>query len=151
MSLFKCLLLPHFVYCCEIFVFGLDGTCKRVLSKLFNACVRFYYGLKRSDSLERYRNKIRGCGIIEYMKMRAPLCLHKAVLNKTPPYISQKIQPGHSSRTNSLDVPYSFSAKTHTTLLSQAISKYNALPRNVKRARTVDEFRGAYFDSILGV
>ena len=37
----KSLLLPHFTYCCEVFSFGLDSSCKRTLTNSLNACTRY--------------------------------------------------------------------------------------------------------------
>ena len=118
------------------------------MRKLFNACIRFAFGLRRTAELSSYRDKILGCGIIEYLEMRALLFLHKVILTRTPNYISQKIEPGISNRTRSFIVPYASLAKTHKSLLFMGIVRYNSLPVDVKGERTVGGFKRSYIDYI---
>lgn len=135
-SLVKSLLLPHFTYCCEVFVFGLDACCRKTLNRAFDACIRFAYGLRRRDDLHDYRNELLGCDIIGFLKCRALLFLHKIVLTGTPDYIYEKLRFAQSTRTANLIQPRTSVARTSKSLLFNGISYYNSIPTQVRQSRS---------------
>jgi len=141
LNLGKALLVPHFAYCCEVFVFGLDDDCKKTLRKAFDACTRYAFGVRRRDSVSEYRGGILGFGILEYMEYRALLFLGKVVRTGSPAYLSEKFRLGRSTRALLLVPSRTSVAKTHNSLLFKGIHIYNALPVHIRRANTLDDFR----------
>ena len=145
-QLSKSLLLPHFTYCCEIFTFGLDEECKRVLNKAFNACVRYVFGLRRRDELDGYKNLILGCSLLDYLKYRSMLFLYKVINTGSPSYIFEKFRFGQSARTGMVIPQRTTVSRTFNSLLFNGIHVYNSLPIYIRRSPTISHFKRSYID-----
>jgi len=150
MNLVKTLIMPHFIYCYEVYAFGLDDECKRVLTKAFDACVRYVFGIRRRESVRDFRNRILGIGILEYVEFRSLLFLFKVVKTRSPSYIYDKLRFAQSARTRILIPPRTTVTNTFNSLLFNGINVYNRLPKHIRCAPTIGEFKRVCIDYYRG-
>lgn len=147
-GLVKSLLLPHFIYCDAVFFDGLTASDRKVLERAFNACLRFAFNLKKRQSVRGYEDKILGCGLMQYLSQHTLAFIHGLILRKAPGYLFSKVRMLRSSRTFGISVPLAVTRRAHDSLFVSGVARYNLLPVRVKRAGTMDTFRGLCHDHV---
>jgi len=136
----KTRLMPLLLYGCELYA-NCDSSHKLKLRVIYNNIVRFVYGLRRSDDLTPFRNKLYGYSFDYLLKFRVLIFLQKVIHTKEPNYLYSRLRFSRSERNQNI-IPV-----RHTTLLSErqfylyAIRLWNALPASIQSVGHADRFK----------
>lgn len=144
------LCIPHLTYC-DVVLGSLDSNSKRKLELVFNACVRYVFNLRKFDHVSMHKKGILGCDIFKYSTYRWCTYLYKLINSQTPSYLYEKLSFSRSTRTMNLNLPSNRSVLLNTSFFVKAPCAWNALPINVKNARTLNSFKSnclSYYCSI---
>lgn len=144
LMLVKSLILPLFTYCDAVYSTNLNAVTVRVLERAFSACVRFVFALSRRDSVNEYVNRIVGCPLVEFLKYRRTVCMHKLLISKEPDYLFDKLQI--SMRSKTIILPRHFSSQYNKSFFVSAAVSYNALPNAVKLCHRLGSFKRRCFE-----
>lgn len=148
--LVKSLIIPIFTYCAPVFCGGLDTVCRRVLTKAFNACIRYVFGLDRQDGTTGYVDRLLGCDIFNYYDYISCCFLHGLILSGKPTYLCELICQTQSSRTLNMRLPRHSSSQYNRSFFVHGVRCWNSLPVNLKRINTRKAFGTnclKYYDS----
>ena len=115
--------LPHFSYCDVVYFDGLRASDRKSLERAFNACLRFAYGLKKSQSVRGYEIRFMGCGLMQYLNYHTLTFVHNLILRKAPGYLFSKVQRCRSNRTFSVNVPYVSTSRAHDSLFVSGVAR----------------------------
>lgn len=141
------LILPHITYAAEVYS-KLDSHSLHKLQVSFNNATRYVYGLRRFSSISSWRRMVLGCDLVDYLRMRNLLFLHRLLYKKTPAYLYDKISFGRSIRCMTLIIPRFYSQYTNRFFFVNAIKLWNTLPLNIKLITRKNSFKQALFDFI---
>lgn len=141
------LIIPHINYSAEVFS-KLDSHSLHKLQVAFNNAARYIYGLTRYSSMTSWRKLILGCDLIDYIRLRNLMFLHRLLHYKTPFYLYDKLIFGFSARSQTLILPRHTSLATSRSFFVNAIKLWNTLPTNIKHITRKDSFKNALLDFI---
>ena len=100
----KALIVPHFEYCCVVYSYDLRASDLTLLNRAFHATIRYIFGLGRRASVEPYVDRLWGCSLERFFKLRAMSFLHRLTITKTPRYLSELLVCGFSERTRQFEI-----------------------------------------------
>lgn len=142
------LIVPHITYSAEVYS-KLDSHSLHKLQVSFNSATRYVYGLRRFDSVSSWRKMILGCDLVDYLRMRNLLFLHRLLYGKTPAYLYDKIVHGWSQRCLTLIPPVYSYLNTSRFFFINAIKLWNSLPLHLKHITGKFKFKKSLLDYIL--
>ena len=140
--LVRSLLLPHFVYCCQV-LGKISAAVRDILLKPFKACVRFAHGLGRFESTSRFESSLLGNDLFAYMDYLNCVFLHKLIITKEPLYLHDKMTFSKSARTLNVAVPRSNRTVLGKSVFVHGVSVYNSLPHGIKHKFSSTGFKSA--------
>ncbi|KAG7298180.1 hypothetical protein JYU34_018964 [Plutella xylostella] len=132
------------------------------LERLQNFCIRFIFGLRKYDRISEYRNKLKWLPIRLRRNAHILSLLYSVLFNpSTPAYLKERFifknhpdnRPMRSSQMRLLDFPSHSTEFYSTSFTVTAIRLWNALPVNIRFAKTDIAFKKQvkehYLSSIL--
>lgn len=104
MRVANALLMPHIIYCVEVF----SGTTEVEFSrftKIFNRIIRYVFSLRLRSHVSPYVAQFLGCSFKNYVGMRLLIFFYKTMANGFPDYIVDNFVLSHSERNPQLIYP----------------------------------------------
>lgn len=151
LKLVKSLLVPSFLYCDTVYSPSISSSCRRKISVVFNACLRYINNLHYRDHVSSYVNDIFGFDIFTYYQFRLASFVHKLIETKQPQYLSNSIVLASSTRTFNIISQRQASSAVQMSTLNSSIRIFNSLPIHLKRIKANDNFKvnvKEYFKSL---
>lgn len=144
--LVQALLVPKFLYCCNIFV-GCNRMLWAKLNLAFNACLRYIFGLRKFDSISSHENEIFGCSLENYMKFRSCLYIFNLLKTGKPGYLYEKLEIPRHQRNCLLKLPSNRSSSQRmASFFVHGIRLWNSLSNDLRNASSVMIFRHECLD-----
>jgi len=103
-KLVKQLILPFIDYFANVYC-SLDSSSYHKLNVALNNCTRYVYGLRRFDHIAGRTKNLLGCDLVNYLKVRNCVLLHKIIMTNQPSYLFEKLQFCRSTRNMNLVMP----------------------------------------------
>lgn len=147
LMLIKSLIIPLFTYCDSVYSTNLNAKSIRVLTSAFSSCTRFVFAIGRRDSVDDHLNRVVGCPIMEFLKLRRQVLIFKLLINKAPQYLYNKLQM--STRSNVLILPRHSTTQYNKSFFVNAVSSYNSLPTIIKQSSTLTSFKSRCFERLV--
>lgn len=147
MALVKSLIIPLFTYGESVYSTNLQAGDVQAVERVFSACVRFVFRLRRYDSTQGFAERLLGCSIFDYLRYRQCVFLHSVSISKTPDYLYSKLHLGRSARNRLFVLPRNASLQYNRSFFVRSVSYYNSLPEGLKRVGSVASFKRMYFES----
>lgn len=127
----KSLLMPHILYCVEVFSGTTNGEFER-LSKIFNRIVRYVYGVRLRVHITPYVIRFIGSSFRNYVDSRILLFFYKIIVNGFPEYLINNFHFSQHVRNQQLIYP-----SCHATIFDRSFQRrlprlWNHLPRNLR-------------------
>lgn len=140
LKLVKCLIVPHFLYGCEIFS-GCDVSTYSKLERSLNSATRFVYSLGRYDHISHLTESIIGYSQLKtFYNMRCLIMLFKILKSSLPAYLYSKFNRLHSLRTNQIRFPRFNSRTMELSFVVRVIRLWNHLPNSITANTSVGKF-----------
>lgn len=139
-KLVKALILPHFIYCCEIFN-GCSVASKHRLRVCFNSAVRFIFSVQSRDHISHLVPRVIGTNLDTYLNYRSLVLLFKVIQNQGPSYLYEKITFGRSARTRTIIIPQFTSRVMDQSFIVRAARLWNNLPMPIKTCQSIKKFK----------
>lgn len=130
-KMFNAFILPHFIFCATT-LFSMDDIVFNKLRRVFHACVRYVFDLRKFDHLSGYKNLLLGCSLEEFFEIQIHLAVHNILKTSQPKYLSEKLIPLSSSRLNNLALPPNKIKRFNKSFFVRGVSLWNSLPACVK-------------------
>lgn len=127
----RALLMPHFLYCAEVFTGTTYSELKRFV-KIFNRVVRFVYGLRQRPHITPYVIQFLGCSFENYINIRILIFFYKTFVNGYPEYIINNFNFTHCNRNLQLIYPRFHSGIYEKSFQIRMSRMWNSLPRELK-------------------
>lgn len=140
--LVRSLVFPMISYASPVFS-GLTSMLMMKITKAFNACIRFAYGLKKIQGTSSHSHLLLGGSLKSFFETEVCCTMHKLIFNKSPKYLADRIIFSMSSRTLRLNVPRSRRRKLDGQFFIKGVKLWNSIPIHVKRIRNIMLFRTA--------
>lgn len=140
MRMFKAFLLPKFLYG-DIVMYGMTEGNKNKIRRIFNACVRYVFKLRKFDHISPYANRLLNTNFNIYMDLRVCLFLYKLLKSRTPKYLYEMLRVATSSRTLNLVVPFSRKNILNKSFYVHGVVLWNSLPIAIRRSGTQLQFK----------
>ena len=140
----KTYLMPRLLYGCEIFAYC-DSTSKSRLNVAYNAILRYVYGIKRYDGISQHSKSLYGVELMDLLKIKALILLHKVIYTREPSYLFNRIQFARSNRGKQII------QLKHRTLISKwqfftnTIRLWNSLPNPLQITANALQFKKMLF------
>lgn len=158
-ALAQSLLLPILDYADAAY---LDLTEEQLnkLERLQNYCIRFIYGVRKYDHISEFRNKLKWLPIRFRRNTHILSLLYNILFNpSTPPYLKELFRFTHvthslnlrSSETLLLKMPVHTTSFYDKSFTVQAIRLWNALPLDIKRAKSLQIFKSMLKNYYLAI
>lgn len=141
------LIIPLISYSAEVYS-KLDSHSLHKLQVSFNNATRYVYGLTRFSSISCWRRMVLGYDLVDYLRMRNLIFLHKLLYQKTPLYLYEKLVFGRSTRCTTLIVPRHNYLNTSRLFFVNAIKLWNSLPINIKLISRKNSFKNSLIEYI---
>lgn len=138
--LVRALVFPIINYACTVFS-GMSKSLFQKISKAFNACIRFAYGLSRRKGTSAYVVEFLGCSLEKYFELCCTI--HKLVILKSPAHLATRLIKSHSSRALKLNVIKTKKSKYDGFLFIKGVRLWNSLPIDLRRIYKPKSFRKA--------
>ncbi|CAH2242725.1 jg11454 [Pararge aegeria aegeria] len=120
------------------------------LERLQNLAIRFIFGLRKYDHVSEFRQKLKWLPIRRRRDMHVLSLLYCVLFNpKTPSYLKEKFDfvglPAdlRSCRMLTLHMPFHKTKFYKLSFTVQAIELWNALPLNIREAKSLETFKNA--------
>lgn len=97
LKLVRALLIPHFTYA-DVVMGEPNTKTFNILSKAFNAMVRFVYNLRRFDHISHVLRSITGVPLREFLQLSRCTFLFNIINTKEPRYLFEKLKFQQSPR-----------------------------------------------------
>lgn len=78
--LVKPLILPHFIFGCEVFSYGLDYCSNKPFNKAFQSVISYVFNLSKLGSTAAYIDQFLSCSLQGFFKVRAMCLIRKVML-----------------------------------------------------------------------
>uniref|UniRef100_T1DE06 Putative outcast ele5 orf1-h 1e-40-j 4 n=1 Tax=Psorophora albipes TaxID=869069 RepID=T1DE06_9DIPT len=140
LSLFKSLLLPHFMYG-DVLLLNASARAIDRLRVALNCCVRYVFNVSRLARVTHLQPKLLGCHFYDFIKLRSCFTLFNIINSSSPEYLFNKLTPFQSNRVRSYVIPRYNSSHYANTLFVRGICRFNLLPNEIKNIRARSEFR----------
>lgn len=140
LKLFKSFILPHFISC----DFLLNTVTVRTSDRLriaLNSCVRYVYGLNRTDRVTHLQATLLGYPFYNFIQARSCIIMHSIITQKCPAYLFSKLQPFRSSRLKAYVIPAHTTAFYGSTFFVRGVSQWNSLPNSLKTQQSLKMFK----------
>lgn len=137
----KALLLPHVDYCSPVFFYGLDAESMNVLKLSVNAIVRYVYGLRSRDSVERHTKRFLGSSLDIFLTVRSMCFLYKLERTGQPAYLRELMHRGQSDRSMQMVIPLCNLEIGKKTLFVQGLIVWNSIPVRIRMMNSIDVFK----------
>ena len=126
------------LYGCEIFAYC-DSTSKSRLNVAYNAILRYVYGIKRYDGIPQHFKSLYGVELMDLLKIKTLILLHKVIYTREPSYLFNRIQFAKSNRGKQII------QLKHRTLISEfftnTIRLWNSLPNPLQITGNALQFK----------
>lgn len=139
-KLVKSLIVPHFLYGCEIYSRS-SSLCAQKLNVCFNSCIRYIFFLGRLDRVSTHRTALLGFELDTLFDIRSLILFFKILKFKCPPYLYKSILFGTSARTCQIRIPIHSSSIMDKSFFVSVIRLWNALPISTRNSSSVAIFR----------
>lgn len=150
LRMFKAFILPHFLYA-DVVLYGLSESNRSRINRMFNACVRYVFRLKKFDHVSQYSNRLLNVDFKNYLDFRTCLFIYKLIKYKAPLYLYNKISFLSSRRTSKLSIPISRINLFNKSLFVKGFVLWNSLPSDIRSIESEAKFRKIcflYFSSV---
>jgi hypothetical protein len=140
MRLVKTLLIPKILYCSNIYM----GCSRESWDKIiltFNACARYVFNLKRSQSVSSWAMKILECPIEHFVHFRSCLFLFNILRTKCPDYLYCKLIFPTRPRTGNLRFPEHRTKQYSQSFFIKGVHLWNSLSSKLRLTDSPSEFR----------
>lgn len=91
-QLCESLVLSVFLYCAPMYYPCLDQECRRRIQVVQNSCIRYIFGIRRSDHVSHKLGELNWLSMENKLKLRTLCQYHQILSTKTPPYLYDKIR-----------------------------------------------------------
>lgn len=140
LSLFKSLILPHFLYG-DVFLLNASSMAINRLRVALNSCVRYIFNLSRYSRVSHLQHQLLGCQFCDFYKLRSCITLFKIISKASPEYLHDKLNPFLSNRNRNYQLQRIFTTHYRNTLFVQGIIFWNQLPIEIKNKTSLGGFR----------
>ena len=120
---------------------GIRSVCKSRLNVLFNSCARYVYGIARFDHVSGYSQKIVGCTLEQYYKLRTCCFIFCLIQSQKPSYLYKQLIFSKSLRTKCLIIPRHNLSHTSSSFLVKSIIIWNSLPLFIRDTSSATCFK----------
>lgn len=127
----RALLMPHILYCVEVFSGTTVGEFGR-FSKILNRIVRFVYGVRLRQHITPYVIKFLGCTFKNYVGMRILIFFYKTMLNGYPEYLVKNYRFKRFIRNQQLIYPACHTTIYDDSFLRRMSRMWNDLPGHLR-------------------
>lgn len=141
LALVKSLIVPLFTYMRGWFT---RQTCKPATFCFFELLllvIDLFIGLYAQG----YSERLLGCSILNYLRYRQCLFLHRLVISKAPDYLYSKLQLGRSSQNRMFVLTQNTWLQCNRSFVLRPVSNFHSWPESVKRMSSIMSFKRAYF------
>ena len=110
-----------------------DSTSKSRLTVAYNPILRYVYGIRKYDGISQDSKLLYGVELIDLLKIKALILLHKIIYTQVPSYLFNRIQFATSNRGKQII------QLKHRTLISECqffinpLRLWNSLHCNLKK------------------
>lgn len=141
------LIIPFISYAAEVYS-QLDSHSLHKLQVSFNNVTRYVYGLNRFSSISAWRKMILGIDLVDYLRYRNLLFLHRLLTIKSPNYLYDKINFGQSTRCPIIVLPNFNYTNSARLFFVNSIRLWNNLPTHIRRISNAFSFKKSLLDFI---
>lgn len=141
------LIIPFISYAAEVYS-QLDSHSLHKLQVAFNNVTRYVYGLNRYSSISSWRKMILGIDLVDYLRYRNLLFLHRLLIHKSPNYLYDKIDFGRSTRCPIIILPHFNYINSARLFFVNSIRLWNSLPIHIRRISNACSFKKSLLDLI---
>lgn len=141
------LIVPLINYFAEVYS-QLDSRSLQKLLVAFNNTTRYIYGISRYSSITSWRKMILGYDLVDHLRIRNLLFLHRLIHTQTPLYLHSKLLHGLSTRRMTLIIPEHKYLSSSRHFFVNAIKQWNALPNSIKLETRRNSFKKALLEHI---
>lgn len=120
---------------------GLNKTLFNKIEKAFNSCIRFAFGIPRSQGTSGHSSLLLGCSLKTYFDVEMCCVIFKLVREGTPKYLAIRLVNSISQRTLKLNVYKRRHKKYNGMLFTRGIKLWNSLPTDARKIRDLKKFR----------
>lgn len=130
LSLFKTLILPHFLTC-DFLIMQISAIAFNRLKIALNACVRYVFNLSRFSHVSHLQNKLIGCSFENFSKLRCCQLVFMLTNNKCPDYLYNKLSQFRSERSKKFIIHRHHTAKYSKSFFVRGVCYWNTLPNEL--------------------
>lgn len=149
-TLFKTLLLPHFIFG-DVIHLGMTAAMMKKLEVALNNCARYVYNVNRYTSVRHLQKTLLGCAFQNFYPMRSCIVFHRIIQRQEPSTLFEKLRPLQGLRTRNFLVPTRRSAMYGETFFVRGVVSWNAQPNQLKQIVSEAMYKKAvkeYFGSL---
>lgn len=133
LKLFKALILPHFLFA-DVFFVNTSVNAYNRLRVALNCCVRYVYGLRRTDHVSHLQKNLVGCPFENFYAHRSSVFLWRLLTSQNPSVLYGKLIQSRGRRLRNLVIPTNRTVNYANSLFVRGVINWNALPPTVKHS-----------------
>ena len=153
--LVKALIFPLLDYCSIVTV---DATYEQQsrIQRLQNACLRYIFGVKRSDHVTPFRQRLGWLRTETRRQYFTAVLMYKILHYRTPLYLHEMFEKRQLSRpfrgaTRDLTIPQVYTRRGKLSFRVQGVQLWNSLPGSIKYLPSLSRFKTALHEHLLAL
>lgn len=139
LQMFKSFLLPFFLYG-DLVMYELKEKEKSRIIRMFNACTRYVFRLKKFDHISHLSSIMLNMSLITYQNIRLCLFIFNLIKSGQPSYLFDRLNFSQSTRTHNINIPQSQVNIYNKSLFVKGFAFWNSLPPDIKSADSRSRF-----------
>ena len=147
--LVQTLVFPMFDYC-SVAMCDMKQEFKQKLQRCMNACVRFIFNVRKREHITPYYRELKWLKLPDRWRLQMALLLFKTIQSKSPPYLSDLLQPLSGSHDRVTRAGNKLKIAPHKTdFFSKSFAVggarlWNSIPEGIRSMGSIGSFKAAY-------